>query len=74
MEFKAFILKSFDRCSIVDIETEWNLKYNSLRVATQNGMVDIETEWNLKQLGGLIADFPHQSRYRNRVEFKVYRQ
>ncbi len=54
----------------VDIETEWNLKFDAEECEDGYDRVDIETEWNLK-VGTTCKDLNgKECRYRNRVEFK----
>ncbi len=48
VEFKAFSYVPRFSPSLVDIETEWNLKTNAAVYNSGTQWVDIETEWNLK--------------------------
>ena len=49
MEFKVFLFQFPIHPVTVDIETEWNLKKDTLSTQKYCIIVDIETEWNLKQ-------------------------
>ncbi len=49
VEFKAYRLSPVNSPIKVDIETEWNLKFNIESSMLGITIVDIETEWNLKQ-------------------------
>ena len=49
----------------VEIETEWNLKYQSQRNQSSDHTVEIETEWNLK------IDYPDVDSIRLWVEIET---
>ncbi len=50
MEFKGKSCVRMRKCRLVDIGTEWNLKFTSLSTLERDYGVDIGTEWNLKTL------------------------
>ena len=51
MEFKGLKLTGIRAHVLVDIGTEWNLKYHYIFYAAVRKGVDIGTEWNLKTSG-----------------------
>ena len=48
MEFKGIFTAILFPAILVDIGTEWNLKFNVQAVSGCLYLVDIGTEWNLK--------------------------
>ena len=48
MEFKDKLLRTVQRRRLVDIGTEWNLKFVDGKESEVAAYVDIGTEWNLK--------------------------
>ena len=49
MEFKGIFTAILFPAILVDIGTEWNLKFNVQAVSGCLYLVDIGTEWNLKK-------------------------
>ena len=71
MEFKEGFQKSGGGAYLVQVETEWNLKFTAYQTEGKEEMVQVETEWNLKSLIGVDIGCGMECIGRNRMEFKA---